>query len=181
MLILPNKNQLNPVTATLSPSLHSWVIFQESLTHRLKGVAGDARLEILSHQFDLVDWWDQQVLSLEKGTVLHREILMWAWEHRCWYARTIIPATTHHADVAFFGRLQNEPLGAMLFNEPKVRRANFVFYAINQQSLEYHWLSPLMHGHENVLWARLSMFMFSEKHPFFLLEIFLPGLMRVTN
>ncbi|WP_232220578.1 hypothetical protein [Legionella tunisiensis] len=56
-----------------------------------------------------------------------------------------------------------------------------IHYAVTQQSLEYYWLLPYLDRQRAELWARLSVFTLAEKAPFYLLEVLLPDLLRVTN
>ena len=166
------------VNAELPPLLLPWVTFQGALTEQLKQTAGDARLDVIGQRFEYADAWDKQVLRIENDRVLHREIVMYAWSDPCWYARTIIPDTTYQADLVFFDRLQQESLGAMIFNEPKIKRIDFMYYPIGEWAHEYDWLNQLMIEREKTLWVRRSIFTLNNSFPFFLVEILLPGLMR---
>ena len=181
MLIKPNLDLFLPMNCPLPPSLLPWIAYPHSLTERLQVKAGNTRLQVLEQRWEKPNWWDKYVLHLQCKTVLHREILMWAWNDACWYARTIIPETTYNADHLFFNRLQAESLGAMIFKEKKVRRIHLLHYPIGTQSIEYYWLTPLMHCSAPELWVRLSCFMIHDEHPFYLIETLLPGLQRYSN
>lgn len=163
------------------PSLLPWLRYQQSLTERLQGMSGDASLEVLAERWETADRWDQTMLHLGPGRIFHREIQMLAWGEPCWYARTIIPEQTFDADKPRFHRLKHESLGALIFNDAKVKRAWMTHYPIGPKSLEYLWLTKAMHGDAAELWMRLSMFVLNEHLPFFLAEILLPGLARYSN
>ena len=154
--------------------------YQDSLTELLKAKAGDTRLDLLGQRWGLADWWDQHVLQLPNKSVLHREILMWADDAPCWYARTIIPKTTYLADEAFFNRLQKESLGALIFNERRIKRIQKNFYPVNSQSIEYHWVTACIPCSSKTLWARLSVFTLNDDAPLYLIEILLPALERYS-
>lgn len=165
----------------LPPPLLPWVSCQDSLTDRLRAAAGDARLQLLKQCWEAPNWWDRQALQIESETVLHREIIMYAWDVPCWYARTIIPSTTYQADKDFFNRLKTESLGDLIFNQTKVTRVSLIHYPITKQSIEYYWLDIDMHDNEEVLWLRKSIFTIADSKPFYLIETLLPGLGRYWN
>ncbi|WP_133127437.1 chorismate--pyruvate lyase family protein [Legionella nagasakiensis] len=158
-----------------------WIVYQSSLTDKLKQEAGEANLTLLRQQWDSPDWWDEHVLTLKNDPVMHREILMCAEHEPCWYGRTIIPKQTYESDVTFFARLKKESLGQLIFDNEIIERISLMSYAINPQVIEYHWLTDVMHGHATILWARFSVFMIHKQFSFYLVEILLPGLMRYAN
>lgn len=162
-------------------SLLPWLTHQSSLTEKLITEVGEAKLEILNQNWVKPNWWDKFTLGLSVESVMHREILMSAWQTPCWYARTIIPDFSYHANHTFFERLKHESLGVIVFNTPIVKRAIMLNYSINSQCLEYHWLPSYLIDKESMLWARLSIFTLSDKSPFYLIEIFLPALIGNLN
>lgn len=181
MLIKINPDHLLPVKCEVSSALLPWITYEDSLTERLQEKAGYARLQVIGQRWDKPNWWDQQVLHIRNGVVFHREIVMWAGQDACWYARTIIPEATYKADFALFDRLQKESLRELIFNEPRVTRAYMMHYPICKQSIEYTWLSQLMHSNATVLWVRASAFIIQDKFPFYLLETLLPALERYSR
>ena len=170
MSIIPNSSLEVP------NSLLPWIHYDGYLTEKLRDKAGDARLEVLFHGFGPRDEWDITVLSIADAQVLHREIVITACGVPCWYARTIIPATTYQADETFFERLKTESLGELIFHTTKVLRVERVCYSINENSSEYAWLNASLHGLTKTLWVRRTTFVVSGSFLFFLVEIFLPGL-----
>lgn len=161
--------------------LHPWLIYEQSLTHKLKSTAGDARLEVLDQRWETSDTWDCCKLKLNTIQVLHREIVMWAFNSPCWYARTIIPDATWKANNTLFERLNTEPLGQLIFNSTDIKRASLVHYPISSISTEYQWLNPTLHQDAPTLWVRLSEFVVGGNHSFFLVEILLPRLLRYLS
>ena len=165
------------------PQILPWLVYENSLTQKLSDIAGDARLNVLDQQWELPDEWDLSVLKLKLDTtsVMHREILMWAFDSPCWYARTILPDTTFQANTTLFNRLKTEPLGHLIFNGTEIQRASLTHYMISSSSLEYSWLNESMHQGSMELWVRLSEFTVKGRDSFFLLEILLPGLLRFLS
>jgi chorismate lyase len=158
--------------------LTSWLTYTNFLTKKLHEKTGDACLHVLNQCWETASWWDQNVLSIPRQSVMHREILMTSEANNCWYARTILPISTYEADMPLFARLETESLGVLIFEGTQIKRASINTYAIDRRCIEYYWLTPAMHEQENVLWARLSEFRLNSKHPLFLVEILLPGLTR---
>lgn len=181
MLITLNRNNFQSVSLHPPLTLLSWLTYDLSLTMRLKNTIGEYQIEVFDQQWGMPDAWDQQILNINNELVFHREIIMWALDLPCWYARTMIPYTTYEQDPSFFNRLKKESLGALIFNEPRIKRHVFLHYAINQQRLEYQWLKEWMHGGESLLWVRLSVYQLEEKASFILIEILLPGLLKVMT
>lgn len=179
----PPHNSVDPV-ANQDKSLQAdaillpWLLHQGSLTKKLKRTTGSARLEVLTHQWCQADLWDQQRLRLPSDRAIHREILMWSDCNACWYARTIISELCYQTEPAFFEQLRTRSLGRLIFNEPLVVRVNLVYYAIQQDATEYHWLPSHLSEEVEPLWLRCSTFKFKTNELFYLYEIFLPGLVR---
>ena len=169
------KTDLTPPAALLP-----WLSCSDSLTEMLEKNAGDHRLEVLMQDWVSPDCWVKKELGYEKELILQREIVMYAWDNPCWYARTMIPKATLEANAAFFSRLTRESLGELVFHTQEISRTSLVYYPIGKQSLEYHWLNDL-HCHQEVLWVRLSVFSLSERYPFYLIEILLPHLERYSH
>ncbi len=158
--------------------LRPWLVHEQSLTQKLKTIAGEARLEIYDQRWEQSDAWDLYKLKLKNTHVLHREIIMWAFDSPCWYARTILPDSTYLANTRLFDRLKDEPLGQLIFNGTDIKRASFTQYEIFPSSMEYQWLSESLHQDASALWVRLSEFVVNDKSAFYLVEILLPGLLR---
>jgi len=157
-----------------------WLTHEQFLTKKLLAQAGDARLRVLNQSWKSTPWWDKYALLLDCECVMHREILTLAWDKPCWYARTILPRTTYKADQALFDRLQTETLGTLIFEGTQIERVSLRHYAINQQAIEYHWLTPAMKQGAECFWVRSSVFKLKSvtcsDHCFYLIEILLPGL-----
>lgn len=181
MLIQSEKKLVFPVNCELPSSLLVWVTHQDSLTELLQSKARDVRLALLGQRWESPNWWDQWFLQIQSETVLHREIVMWAGNEACWYARTIIPQEAYQSGAALFSRLQKESLGALIFNEPMIKRVYMRYYPISDQSAEYHWLDPSLHCGANVLWVRQSGLIVNDIFPFFLIETLLPALERYST
>jgi chorismate lyase len=173
--MLIRSDRLLKIGSNPHPALLPWLSHQSSLTDKLKIDSGDAQLEVLSQQWISPSWWDKFTLGLSCDAVMHRDIRMFSRQTACWYARTIIPNATYHANHSFFDRLKHESLGVIVFNEPRIKRNVLLNYVINDQCLEYYWLSALSNQNDQ-FWVRFSVFTIADTSSFYLVEILLPGL-----
>jgi chorismate lyase len=163
-------------------SLLPWLTWDHSLTDKLQALAGEARLEVLSHEWGKSDAWDQSCLNLrQEAQVIHRTIVMWAFESPCWYARTILPKATYDRNQVVFDRLKTESLGALIFGDTEIERLSLMYYPVSSFSIEYAWLESWMHQNASVIWVRLSEFQMKQGGVFFLVELLLPGLMEYLS
>lgn len=162
-------------------TLLPWLEWEQSLTNKLHVLAGDARLDVQGQCWLASDTWDETALALYDTPVMHREIVMWAFDAPCWYARTIMPKITYDSNRVLFDRLRTESLGALIFGDTPMTRRSLTHYPISPQSVEYAWLRPMWHQDAPVLWVRLSEFTTNGGGSFFLVEILLPGLMRYLS
>lgn len=161
--------------------LLSWLTHTQSLTEKLHARAHHTALQVLQEQWlKHATPWDHAILQIAPDRVFHRDILMWALDMPCWFARTIIPAKTYTSDAPLFARLQHEPLGHLIFKGAAIRRVSLNYYSIDAQSPEYHWIPEVNRPSINgVLWVRISTFEVVHSGAlFYLIEILLPGLER---
>jgi chorismate--pyruvate lyase len=177
MLLLPKTIKL--INHVPPDELYSWLTYPQSLTKRLEDEVGEAYLTILKQGWRNQAWWDRYKLKFDGDQqVFHREIVISAKSKPCWYARTIIPANTYYAHLEFFSRLEQESLGHLIFCSNDVARLSLNYYLITPESIEYYWLKPIIPMLGN-LWGRLSVFTISTHYLFYLVEIFLPDLLKV--
>ncbi len=159
----------------------SWASLESVLTDRLKQISGEAKLTVLTQQFERTSWWARQTLSVADEMLFRRDILMASKGAPCWFARTLIPKATYQAHQAIFSRLENEPLTNLLYGKTSIERIDLFSYALNENCMEYYWMDASLLENQSTLWARLSTFQLPSEHRFYLVEIFLPGLERVCN
>ena len=161
--------------------LKPWLVHQQFLTEKLHAITNDTYLKVLDQRREAPDAWDISILKLKATQVIHRQILMCAYEAPCWYARTIIPDTTWLANTRLFDRLETESLGHLIFNGTEIQRAYLTHYMISPSSIEYGWLNESWHRGVSTLWVRQSEFVVNSKDSFFLIEVLLPGLLRYLS
>lgn len=162
----------------------SWLKEKGSITEKLIQFAGEAVLDVISHRFEEADQWDHQTLEISLNTmVLHRQILMRASNTVCWYARTIIPQSVYHIEESLFERLKHESLGNLIHPHPDIERVEIRPYTIRPSMTEYAYLNAALKNNtmNEILWGRISVFTLHNIHRFFLLEIFLPPILKYNH
>lgn len=179
-LLMGLKPMAKPTLTTLSEDVPAkllpWLLHQRSLTNKLSAIAGEATLKVHDQSWQILPREDREVLKINSERVYQRNITMSACERVCWFARTIIPETTYQEHKFFFARLATETLGDLIFGEHEVQRDKHFYYSINKQAVEYAWVKAVIpYLDREILWLRLAHFVIVS-HPFYLVEIFLPGL-----
>lgn len=158
-----------------------WLTYSHSLTEKLKHHVGEEpSLKIIQQIWQQTGSWEKACLNVkEKKAVFQREILMSVKGIDCWYARTIIPKKTYAGQKELFARLINESLGQLIFNNDLISRISLNLSLITPKTFEYEFVKPFLPDSEPA-WGRLSTFSVAVKDKFYLLEIFLPGLLKVV-
>lgn len=169
---LANTNESEP--------LSEWIHYQDSLTDKLKAITGTIDLELLAQHWVSSSWWDSYILNLKEEQVFQREILMRSQNIEYWYARTIIPYSCYRLNPHFFNRLEKESVRNLIFNTNEVNLVNRICYPVDQRCIEYFWVKKYMTQIEGTLWVRLAEFSFSELESFYLIEILLPELEKIS-
>lgn len=160
--------------------MQEWVNYKASITERLKALSGDASLFVLNHTWEKADAWDIHTLRITTNSeVLHRDILMYSHQKPCWYARTILPKSTYNFEYERFKQLGSKTLGELIYNDPQVKR-HINPCKIQPEMLEHQYLQNALKQHtpQEDLWGRLSTFIIRDAVTFYLLEIFLPELLK---
>ncbi len=173
------KERIPEIKSAPPANLISWLTYTEMLTARLYKVSNDTSLKVLQHDFVNCSWWDKYVLGIVGDSVLHRQVLISAWNLPCWYAKTIIPKETYVNHKKLFTMLKNKTLGDLIFADNGIKRNYLKYYAIDKDSIEYNWLDLSWVKDAETLWARLSKFTI-QKDCFYLFEVFLPDLEKYT-
>ena len=156
--------------------LLSWLTCTTYMMEQLYAKSGNADLKVLHQNWEPTNDWDRQTLALSDELVLHRDIVVSAWEHPCWFARTILPRATYDSHLSLFERLNKEPLGNLIFRTEAVQRLRLEHYSIEAGSVEYDWLPKAIDTQQKLLWLRCSTFQVKDAELFYLVEILLPDL-----
>ncbi|MCW8407623.1 chorismate lyase [Legionella sp. PATHC035] len=171
-----NTQSIFTINAKRSETLTEWLNYQSSLTDKLQQINGEAKIELISQCWKNTDWWNKNLLQIQDDMVFQRDIIMRSHGVAYWYARSIIPKKCYDLAPDFFGRLKNESIKNLIFDEENVRRVQWISYPADQQCLEYHWVKRNFDSAHGVLWVRLAEFSFQQRQSFYLVEIMLPEL-----
>lgn len=140
-----------------------WMQTKAPITEKAKKRCHDVRLELLNES------WERRVFF--------REINMYCDGQLAWYARTVIPEKTYELRAEKFKKLKTQPLGNILYHDPKIIREDFVYAYLDSSQKEYQWAMkhyPISENKPEYLWARKSVFQING-NPLYLTEIFFPN------
>lgn len=170
----PAWRQFKRVPETVVPQpWRAWLLDQGSLTQRiLDACEGDFRLEVLNQRLELPRLSEMRALSLpSRQLALIREIVMYGKGEPWVYARSVIPLTTLTGRLRSLRKLDNRPLGAMLFKDPSMTRKPMEIACLAGDNSQF----PEALGKLDVpMWGRRSVFCLDRK-PLLVSEIFLPA------
>lgn len=115
---------------TLHPSakIISWLLYENSLTKRIKSRCEEMEVVVLSERFErpLVD--ECEALNLGSNEEAWVRCVLLRCDKEDWiYARTVIPSLTADSPWKSIQKLGNRPLGEVLFGLPNVKRTAFEF------------------------------------------------------
>ncbi|MCB1615384.1 MAG: chorismate lyase [Pseudomonadales bacterium] len=105
--------------------LCNWLLDRGSLTRRLiEAGEGDFRVEILRQGVGTPRCDESRALGLcSRQRALIREVLLYVKGEPWVYARSVIPCQSLQGPLAYLKKLDNRPLGALLFRDPGMRRS----------------------------------------------------------
>ena len=163
----------------ISPLMRRWLSDQGSLTKLLVDTceASAFSVDVLEQSWQPALASETSLLNLKKTdkAFIRQVKLMCAQQYRV-YARSVIPAQSLDGDARHLSKLQNKPLGAVLFADQNTRRVKMQFARLQAD----HALHALAIAHQPdadlqqaVLWARRTLFSYAE-HPLIVNEIFMP-------
>ncbi|MDP1709109.1 MAG: chorismate lyase [Gammaproteobacteria bacterium] len=154
--------------------LWHWLLDPASLTLRLQAVCGEFRVEVLRNAWARPTLDELHTLGLRPGQrALVREVHLLC-DGRPWvFARTVIPRETLSGKYRRLARLGNRSLGAVLFADKTMRRADVHVACLTPAHRLYkHTTLGLKGKPPDQFWGRRSLFYLCER-PLLLSEIFL--------
>jgi chorismate--pyruvate lyase len=151
----------------------NWLSDRGSLTERLQIASGrQLRVTIIQQQLSVPKLSERRVLGLmARRRALIREVILWGRGQPWVYARSVLPLTTLTGRLKPLRKLDNRPLGALLFNDPSMRREPVQVAEFKSQD---SYLPSSLPGTGKALWGRRSVFSLDNK-PLLVSEIFLEG------
>jgi chorismate--pyruvate lyase len=156
----------------LPASIRYWLLDTGSLTERLITASkGQFRVKVLSQIWTRPAADEAELLNLKpQEDALVRETALQCNNETWVFARSIIPSATLQGELRHLRNLQNNSLGALLFNDPSMQRAPFQVSQIPARQLP---ASLALDPTPELLWGRRSCFLLQNK-ALLVSEIFLP-------
>lgn len=168
---------VNWVSAKQAPNtkiLSDWLLDPTSLTARLKQSCVDFKVHLIGQRIEPCSIYEASS-EIPVGTeVLIREVLLYCDDVPHVFARSVLPLTSLTGEQKQLANLGEQPLGQVLFNNPKLHR-EIVEVAEIQPSLRVCELAGLLNLQvSHNLWGRRSVFTIEGK-PLIVAEVFLPS------
>ncbi|MBQ0720629.1 MAG: chorismate lyase [Gammaproteobacteria bacterium] len=149
-----------------------WLLDRGSLTQRLLAAsAGQFRVRVLSQTIAKPRRTEAQALGIpSQHLAVVREVVLYGNDQPWVYARSILPLSSLTGRLARLRKLDERPLGAILFADPSMRRGKLELARVLPARVA---LPPQLGIFDTPLWGRRSVFYIADK-PLLVSEIFLP-------
>lgn len=153
--------------------LWRWLLDPASLTQRLQAVCNEFRVEVIRSSWARPTLDELRTLNLRLGQrALIREVHLLC-DGKPWvFARTVIPRETLAGKYRRLTRLGNRSLGAVLFADTTMHRAEVHVARLTPTHKLYSCATRSLTSQPRHLWGRRSLFYLRER-PLLLSEIFL--------
>lgn len=155
---------------------HGWLINPDSLTARLQQRYTQFSVQTLQMANARVIHDEACVLHLklhQLATV--REVMLLGNQQAVVFAHSVIPRRARRGPWHHLARLGNQPLGALLFANPQVRRTPLTYKKLSKHHVLYQKALPQLAEPPAYLWARRSVF-YLNCVSILVTEVFLPAL-----
>jgi len=146
---------------TLDYASREWLLDTGSLTERLQQKsAGAFRVQRLSQRWGVPHLSERQLLQLPlRQHALIREVVLLCHEQPWVYARSVLPVASLTGSLRQLRKLQNQSLGALIFQQPNLERSEFEVCLLPPQSDYIH----VDYRQDQGAWARRSGFALAGK------------------
>ncbi len=153
--------------------LKNWLMDTGSLTERLQSVCRQFEVDVLGHEVCAITAEEHETLygkSDKNRQTQVREVLL-KGDGAAWvFARSLMPQAFIDECMSDLGTLGNQPLGKILFNDPRFQRLGF---ELIQCSVNHSLFQDLNIQPQHGIWGRRSLFAF-QSHSVMVCELFLP-------
>ena len=138
-----------------------WLLDEGSLTERLiRASNGNFEVQRLSQGWQLPTLSERSLLDIPaRQWALVREVVLRCHGQAWVYARSVIPVATLSGSLRHLRWLQNQSLGALIFQNPQLRRSGFQLSRLPANS---EYIHPSLRQQEPA-WARRSRFTIAGK------------------
>ena len=149
-----------------------WLLDRGSLTQRLIAASdGQFQVRILAQGIAKPRRSEAQILCIANHHLaVVREVILYGNDQPWVYARSVLPLSSLTGRLTRLRKLDERPLGALLFADPSMRRGKLELASVQPSKVAL----PLELGiFDTPLWGRRSVFYIADK-PLLVSEIFLP-------
>jgi chorismate--pyruvate lyase len=145
----------------LPPSVRPWLLDEGSLTERLLAASnGDFAVQRLFQGWQLPTLSERQLLDIPpRQWALVREVVLRCHDQPWVFARSVIPLSTLSGSLRHLRWLENQSLGALIFQNPRLQRSGFQLARLPANS---EYIHPSLRQAEPA-WARRSRFSIAGK------------------
>ncbi len=159
--------------------LRSWLLDRGSLTERLVALSqGHFRVQVIQQRMGCPRLSEQRLLGMRtRQQALIREVILFGNNQPWVYARSIIPQRTLSGRLRSLRKLDNRPLGALLFSDPGMTRGDI---QIARQDTQTTPLPNPLQAINAIIPGRRSLFWLDRK-PLLVCEMFLPEFTPYNN
>ena len=149
-----------------------WLLDRGSLTQRLVAAsAGQFRVRILTQGIAKPRRTEAKALGIPRQQLaVVREVILYGSNQPWVYARSVLPLSSLTGRLARLRKLDERPLGALLFADPSMRRGKLELARVQPAKVA---LPQELGIFDTSLWGRRSVFYIADK-PLLVSEIFLP-------
>ncbi len=162
------------VTEKLSDTLNSWLYDPTSLTARLKKHCHQFHVEVIGEHIEACHHHEAKDAIVAGEQVLVREVLLYCDNSPQVFARSLLPLKSLTGAEQQLAHLGDQPLGQVLFNNPKLARQSIEIAKFTQQNSVALLATKLQLTMQHDLWGRRSLFILNNK-PIMVAEVFLPN------
>jgi chorismate--pyruvate lyase len=156
-----------------------WLLDRGSLTQRLVTASkGQFRVRILAQGIAKPRRTEAKALGIpHQQLAVVREVILYGNDQPWVYARSVLPLSSLTGRLARLRKLDERPLGALLFADPSMRRDKLELARVQPAKVA---LPPELGIFDTPLWGRRSVFYIADK-PLLVSEIFLPTFSPVNS
>lgn len=149
--------------------LTDWLLHTGSLTERLKSHCRQFVVTVLQESAVTITPDEQKCLELQQPEAIRRDVILTGDGVPWVYASSLMSPALYHLQSKGLSTLGNQPLGAVIFNDPQFIRQPFELAIVPSNEN----IPSLQGDFPHELWARRSVFRF-EQHHMMVTECFLP-------
>jgi len=156
-----------------------WLLDRGSLTQRLiTASGGQFRVRILAQGIAKPRRTEAKALGIpHQQLAVVREVILYGKDQPWIYARSVLPLSSLTGRLKRLRKLDERPLGALLFADPSMRRGKLEVAKIQPAQVA---LPRELGIFDSPLWGRRSVFYVTDK-PLLVSEIFLPTFSPVNS